>query len=114
MNKEQHTQIIDRHIQNALDSMFPHGEGRIGRTRVEHHLRQVAQYAFTEGRNYALLNLMTVRDVAEHFQISERRARALIRNRHERFGAGMRVGNQWLIHRDELPDLKPDEKYRPD
>jgi len=24
----------------------------------------------------------------------------------------MRFGRSWLIHRDELPDLSPDEKYR--
>lgn len=104
--------IIEQHIENALAALFPYGEGRASRTQAEHHLRQIAQYAYQEGRNEALLGLMTVRDVANHFKISERRARALIQNRHERFGVGMRFGNSWLICRDELPNLEPDDKYR--
>lgn len=114
MNREQHDQVINRHIQNAINVIFPHGEGRVTRSCIEHHLRQIAQYAFTEGRNHALMGLMTVQDVAEHFGISPRRARALIANRHERFGVGMQVGNTnvWLVHRDELPELKPDERFK--
>ena len=92
--------------------MFPHGAGRAPHTRVLRHLEQIAQIAFRVGRNHALMGLMTAADVAEHFGVSERRARALIQNRHERFGVGMRVGNQWLVHRDELGNLEPDEKYR--
>jgi len=72
----------------------------------------VAQIAFQEGRNEALMGLMTAQDVAEHFGITGRRARALIRNRHQRFGVGMRVGHEWLVHRSELPDLEPIAKYK--
>ncbi len=104
-------EIIDRQITHALDSMFPYGEGRVGRVRVEHFLRQIAQVAFTEGRNQALMGLMTTEDVAQHFGVSVRRARALIHNRHERFGVGMRFGASWLIHRDELEGLTPGAKY---
>jgi len=104
--------LITRNIEEAISSMFPHGAGRAPHTRVRHYLEQIAHVAFREGRNHALLGIMTAADVAEHFGVSERRARALIQNRHERFGVGMRVGNQWLVHRDELPELEPDEKYR--
>lgn len=106
--------IVERAIQQAIDAMFPYGEGNIGRQRVEHHLNQVAQQAFNQGKAYALMGLMTVSDVAAHFNISERRARALIKNRHERLGTGMQVGNTnvWLVHRDELDSLAPDDRYR--
>lgn len=60
------------------------------------------------------MELMTAEDVAEHFGFSVRRARALIANRNERFGIGMKVGRSWLVHRDELGRLEPEEKYRPD
>jgi len=105
-------EIVTRQIQQALDALFPHGEGRVGRGRVAHQIEQVAQRAYTVGRSDALLGLMTAEDVAEHFQISARRARALIANRHERFSIGMRFGSSWLVHRDDLDSLAPDEKYR--
>jgi len=103
---------VERQIEQAMDSMFPYGEGRTTPMRVHHHLEQVAQKAFQAGKSYALIGLMTAADVAEHFQISHRRACALIKHRHERFGVGMRFGNSWLVHRDDLPGLEPDARYR--
>lgn len=105
-------EMIERHIQQAIDALFPHGEGRTTRNRVEHQLQQIATRAYTIGRSDALLGLMTVQDVAEHFNITPRRARALISNRHDRFGVGMRFGASWLIHRDELSSLEPDARYQ--
>lgn len=105
-------ETVEREIEQAMDSMFPYGAGQTTHTRVRHHLEQVAQRAFQLGRTHALMGLMTAEDVAAHFQISTRRARALIRNRHERFAVGMKAGNQWLVHRDELDSLTPDERYR--
>ena len=104
-------EITVQAVEQALEAMFPYGAGQAPHTRVRHHLEQVAQVAYREGRNDALLGLMTAEDVAEHFQISPRRARALIANRHGRFGTGMRFGNSWLVHRDDLDTLQPDTKY---
>jgi len=112
MDKQTILETIEHDIENAMTAMFPHGAGRVNHIRVRHWLNQIAQMAFNHGRSYALLGLMTAQDVAEHYNISERRTRALIANRHERFGIGMRFGNSWLIHRDELQQLQPDEKYR--
>lgn len=107
-------EIVDRAIDNSMQAMFPNGAGRAPHTRVKHHLETVAQIAFRQGRDHVLLGLMTVQDVAEHFRISERRARALIANRHDRFGVGMQFGGrgQWLIHRDELPQLQPYPRHQ--
>ena len=105
-------QIINDRVEQAITAMFPHDDGLVTRHRVEHHLNQIAHYAYQEGRSDALLGIMTTSDVAEHFDISERRARALIQNRHERFGVGMKAGREWLIHRDELPQLQPNGRYR--
>ena len=105
-------QIVQDRIERSMEAMFPNGAGRATHTMARHHLETIATVAFQEGRNQALLGLMTAEDVAEHFDISPRRARALIANRHERFGVGMQFGNSWLVHRDELPSLRPDEKYR--
>ncbi len=62
---------------------------------------------------YSILdNFMTTADVAEYFNVSERRASALIKNRHERFGIGRRWGKFWVVHRDHVDLLTPDKKYR--
>lgn len=105
-------EITQQVIENTLDQLFPNGDGHTNALRVRWALETIARKAFTAGRNHALMGLMTTNDVAAHFGISNRRARALIANRHERFGIGMRAGTTWLVHRDELGDLAPDEKYR--
>ena len=112
MEKDEFWETVEQEIENAMQVMFSHGAGETDHAHVEHILAKIAQRAFQAGRSYALLGLMTADDVAEHYGITGRRARALIANRHERFGIGMRFGRSWLIHRDELPDLSPDEKYR--
>jgi len=111
VNREQYQQILDREIQKGFNAMFPHGAGRATYQQVQHWLNTIAQVAFREGRSYALMGLMTAEDVAQHFQITPRRARALIQNRHERFAVGMKMGNSWLVHRDELDDLRRDKRY---
>jgi hypothetical protein len=107
-----YSDTVETEIRNAMDILFPHGAGQTTHHRVKHHLDTVARRAFQAGKTYALLGLMTSSDVAEHFDISERRARALIQNRHERFGVGMKAGREWLVHRDELPQLQPNDRYR--
>lgn len=107
-----YSDIVEREITQAMDNMFLHGAGRTTHTRVEHWLNQVAHRAFGAGKTYALQGLMTTQDIADHYDITVRRARALITNRHQRFGVGMQVGKSWLVHRDELSDLAPDEKYQ--
>jgi len=109
-----HQQIIHDRITQAMQAMFPHGAGRATHTAVLHHLQTIAHVAFQEGRSQAFLGLMTAEDVAAEFNVTPRRARALIANRHQRFGVGMRFGNSWLVHRDDLPNLEPDARYRPE
>ncbi len=105
-------QLIDQEIETAMNAMFPDGDGPASSEDVRRHMQGIAKIAFDQGKMYAMQGLMTVADVAKHFGVSNRRARALIQNRHERLGIGMKTGKEWLIHRDELPRLKPDEKYR--
>jgi hypothetical protein len=114
MDKQTHERIVEQEISQAMDAMFPHGAGQTNHHRARVFLDKVALVAFREGRSYALGSLMTADDVAEHFRISARRARALIKNRHERFGIGYQVPgtSQWLVTPEELENLQPDEKYR--
>ena len=57
---------------------------------------------------------LTIEDIAKQFNITPRRARAIAKNRHERFGIGWQVPGtkQWLFRPEELDQLKPEEKYR--
>jgi hypothetical protein len=114
MDKNTHEQIVEREIQKALDAMFPYGAGRATHTHVRHWLETVGKVAFGQGGDYALMSLLTVEDVAEKFNVTPRRVRAIAKNRHERFGVGWQVPgtNQWLFRPEEMDILEPDEKYR--
>jgi len=114
MNKQAYLGIVEREIQKGMDVMFPHGAGRATHTYVRHWLETIAKIAFSQGGNYALMSLLTVEDVAERFNVTPRRVRAIAKNRHERFGVGWQVPgtNQWLFRPEELTILEPDQKYR--
>jgi excisionase family DNA binding protein len=103
---------VTREIEDEMDALFPHGVGQAPHTRVRRSLEKIAHVAFQAGKIYALVGLMTVGDVAERLGVTRRRASALIKNRHEKFGVGMKFGSSWLIHYDDLPQLEPDKKYR--
>jgi hypothetical protein len=114
MDRQIHEQVVSQVVSDAMAGLFPHGAGLPGPTRVKAALDRVAKIAFNQGRLYALTSLLTAEDVAEHFGISRRRARALIKNRHERLGVGYQVPgtSQWLVSPEELESLAPDVKYR--
>jgi len=58
-------------------------------------------------------DIITVQDIAREFGITTRRARALAKNRHERFGVGQQLpGGQWVFRPEDLHILAPDPKHR--
>lgn len=115
MDKHEHQQIVEREITNILEVTFPYGEGRTTRPQVEHALNVIAQKAFSQGESYALLSLLTVRDVAAQLHVSERRVRAIARERHERSGIGWQVPgtSTWLFRPEEVERLQPGTSGRP-
>ena len=103
-NNESVNQIISREIEN----LFPLGTGdAFTISRLHAALESVAQKSFDLGRNYGLTNLLTVDEAALEIGVSPRRMRALLKDRHERFGVGAQFGQVWIIHRDELDQLRP-------
>src|SRR5574343_807517 len=92
-----------------MDAMFPYGTGQAPSHRVKHFLDTVAQVAWRTAEANVLLNLKTISDVAEHYGISERRARAIATERHERFGVGYQVPGTkaWLFRAEEIANLAP-------
>lgn len=110
MDRSSHWQIIESKIEQFT------GEGQpLSPARARHALDQVAQVAFREGENYALLSLMTVRDVAVTLRVSERRVRAIARERHERLRIGWQVPgtSTWLFRPEEIELLRPGTSGRP-
>ncbi len=113
--RQQYEQMVNGQIEQQLTSLFPHSAGQANHTRVERALREVAQQSFEAGRQYALMSLLTIDDLAALFQVSMRRVRAIAKARHERFGIGYQVPGtrgQWLFTPEEVEQLRPDEKHR--
>lgn len=115
MDKSRHQQVIDARIQALVESLLPNGSGLMSAHRLETALRNVADVAFREGENYALLSLMTVEQVAAELGISERRVRAIAKIRHDQLGIGWRVPgtNTWLFRPEEVELLRPGRPGRP-
>ncbi len=58
-------------------------------------------------RTYYLGNLRTVDDMAEQFGVSRRRAQAIAKEHHERWGRGMKVGGTYIFSEDEIESMRP-------
>lgn len=101
-------QVVNGKIQTLIDSLLPNGAGTMTEIRLKTALEQVAQVAFSEGKNYGLSGLLSAEEVAERLGVNRRRALFLIKERHERFGVGRMIGSAtWTVHVDELPMLQP-------
>ncbi|MFZ5815323.1 MAG: hypothetical protein ACOY93_08460 [Bacillota bacterium] len=112
---ERNRQIIEQRIQSLVEAALPHGAGSLSAHRLTTLLQNVATVAFREGESYALASLRTIADVAQRYGITERRARTVAKDRHERFGIGWQVpGTQvWLFRESEMEHLRPGERGRP-
>ena len=94
MDKTKHEVTIQDRIAREMEALFPHGEGRASSARVKRSLESVAAVAFREGQSYALSSLMTIDDVARELGVSPRRAKAIAREMHDRYGVGWLA---WLV-----------------
>lgn len=114
MDKQAHMQLVTNQIDQAIDALVPNGAGPVTDRRLRDQMEKVAAVAFREGQHYVLTSLLTVEDVAEKFNVTPRRVRAIAQNRHERFGIGWQVPgtNQWLFRPEELEHLAPDVTRR--
>lgn len=105
--------LYEQKISSMVENLLPYGAGIITEQRLRQAMETIAQAAFTAGKSYGLLNLMTVEQAAQEVGVSRRRMAEIIRIRHERFGIGMMVGKSWIIHHDELESLRPGPKGWP-
>ena len=104
-----------RRISDAIEELLPDGVGAfITPQRLQSVMEQLAHYVQHYTANNVLMSLLTVNDVADMLGVSVRRAKALARDRHDRFGVGWRVPGtgQWLFRPEEIESLRPDTRYR--
>ena len=109
MDKATLDQIIEQEIAQAVETFLPHGAGQMTAVRLRTALRTIAQRAESAARTYYLGNLRTVDDMATEYGVSRRRAQAIAKHQHERWGKGMRVGNAYIFSADEIDSMRPAE-----
>jgi hypothetical protein len=113
VNKEAYEQMVEREIQDAIDRLMPHGGGAtVTETRLRTVLDVVAKRVATATKAYHLLNLTTADDLAEQWGVSVRAIQRTAQRRHERFGAGRKIGNKWVFDVDEVPLLEQDMRRK--
>lgn len=107
MDRNTFDQMIDQDIEQTIETYLPHGGGQMTALRLRTALRTIAQRAETAARAYYLGNLRTVDDLAAEYGVSRRRAQAIAKQQHERWGRGMRIGNAYIFSEDEMESMRP-------
>lgn len=107
MDRQALDQLINQEIEQAVETFLPHGAGQMTAVRLRTALRTIAQRSETAARAYYLGNLRTVDDMAAVYGVSRRRAQAIAKHHHERWGRGMRVGNAYIFSEDEIESMRP-------
>jgi hypothetical protein len=101
--------MIDQEIEQAIETHLPHGGGPMTAVRLRTALRTIAQRTETAARAYYLGNLRTVDDLAASFGVSRRRAQAIAKQHHDRWGKGMQIGGTYIFSEDEIKSMRPAE-----
>lgn len=109
MERSTFDQLIDRDIKQVIETHLSHGGGPMTAVRLRTALRTIAQRTETAARAYYLGNLRTVDDLAAQFGVSRRRAQAIAKAQHERWGKGMMVGGTYIFSEDEIESMRPAE-----
>lgn len=113
MDKQSYEEMIDREIADTVSRLLPNGSGVVTEHRLQHALEQLAQRVASHTRSYELLNLKASAEIAEVWGVSVRRVRSHVASLHERWGVGMKAGNEWLLSADEIEQHKPGTPGRP-
>ena len=109
MDKATLDHLVEQEIAQAVETHLPHGAGQMTAARLRAALQTVAQRTEVAARAYYLSSLRTVDDMAAEYGVSRRRAHAIAKRQHERWGKGMRVGNAYIFSADEIESMRPAE-----
>jgi len=113
MDRQTLDAMIVSDIDREVETYLPHGAGPMTEARLRRALETIAQRVESNARAYYLGNLRTVDDLAARYNISRRRAQAIAKSQHERWGKGMMVGGTYIFSDDELDTMQPGEPGRP-
>lgn len=113
MDRQTLDTLIASYIDREVETYFPNGAGQMTEARLRRALETVAQRVESDARAYYLGNLRTVDDLVARYNISRRRAQAIAKDHHERWGKGMMVGGTYIFSDDELATMEPGEPGRP-
>jgi hypothetical protein len=100
--------IISGRIDSLIETLLPNGAGPLTDHRLRWALEQVAQVAYTEGRNRTLLGLKSASALAEELGVNRQTVyvhrRELERERNE--PVGLRVPDLYLFSAEEVELLR--------
>ena len=113
MDRQTFDQLIASDIDREVETYLPNGAGQMTEARLRKALETVAKRVESNARSYYLGNLRTVDDLAARYNISRRRAQAIAKQQHERWGKGMMVGGTYIFSDDELSTMEPGDRGRP-
>ena len=113
MDRATFDQLIAADIDREVETYLPNGAGPMTEPRLRKALERVAKRVEGSARAYYPGNLRTVDDLAARYGISRRRAQAIAKEHHARWGKGMMVGGTYIFSEDEIATMKPGERGRP-
>lgn len=105
MNRDQFDAAVAAAIAEAKETI---GEGRPSPARLDHALSVLAQRIESAARDYHLLGLRTVPELAEEWNVDLRSLQQRAQRRHERYGIGRLIGTTWVLAADEIETLRQD------
>lgn len=108
MTKDSYDQLVQQEITAAVDRLMPYGGGAIvTEVRMRAALDVLVQRVASHTKAYELLGIRTTRDLAELWNVSERRAQVFVANLHARHDVGRKIGNVWCLSADEALNHRP-------
>ncbi len=109
MKREAYEQLLDAAKAEAVATLGDNPSSQ----RIQHAMDILAQRVAAVTRDYHLLNLMSVEELAQRLAVSDRAVRYLLDRRHTSDGIGRRIGkNTWIVDIDELPALESDRRQK--
>lgn len=89
MNRQQFDQMQTASLEEAVEALIAlHPALAAREVRLRAALTKLQHESAANSAAFELLNIRTADDLAPEWRVSVRRAQAIIKNRHERFGGG--------------------------
>jgi len=108
MNKSQYEQLQQRELNEALTSLvtqFPQLTGR--KWRIASILTILQHRSASNACAHALLNLLDTEELQALWNVNRQRVAAHCAKLHERWRIGRKIGNSWVLTRDEAEAHRP-------